>query len=146
NPFTWNGTDNIVIDTAFSQIGSWTSSGTTQYTSVTSGYRYVRSDYSDQTNIFTGGSATVYRPNVQFNLNPSALAAPEISIAPNGTSGVTVSWGMVTNANRYQVLRSLEPFGEFTHLAYTEDLNYVDSEIHDRAFYQVKALLMLKAE
>ncbi len=142
-PFTWNGTENIVIDTAFGQIGSWTSSGTTQYTSVNNGYRYVRDDYSDQTNVFSGGSTSAYRPNVKFTLNPGSLEAPEITIVSNATGGATVSWGMVPNANRYEVFRALEPFGEYEHLAYTETLNYVDSEVYDRSFYKVKALLMI---
>ncbi|HPN40999.1 MAG TPA: C25 family cysteine peptidase, partial [Candidatus Cloacimonadota bacterium] len=67
-PFTWNGTSNIVIDTAFGDIGDWEQSGTTQYSTVTNGYRYVRSNDADQTNVFTGGSSSTYRPNVKLVL------------------------------------------------------------------------------
>ncbi len=89
-PFTWNGNDNIVLDTGFGLIGSWNSSGTTQYTSVTNGYRYVRSDTVDQTDIFTGGSATVYRPNLQLTLAPEVVQAPEIVVSP-----LTLDFGAV---------------------------------------------------
>ncbi len=80
-PFTWNGTDNIVIDTAFGDIGSWEQTGTTQYTSLTAGYRYVRDDYTDQTSVFTGGSSSTNRPNLKV---VAALQAtnPEIVVTP----------------------------------------------------------------
>ena len=55
-PFLWNGTDNIVVDTAFGLTSAWSSSGTVQYTSVTSGYRYMRSDSADYSDMFSGGA------------------------------------------------------------------------------------------
>jgi len=88
-PFLWNGTDNIVVDTAFGLIGSYSSSGTTQYTSVTNGYRYGRSDSSDQTNLFTGGSTSSYRPNVKLILQPQ-ITGPAISVNPTSVSGTAV--------------------------------------------------------
>lgn len=81
-PFTWNGTGNIVIDTAFGDIGAWNSSGTTQYSSITSGYRYVQSDDADQTSVFTGGSTSSYRPNVKLSLQPQ-VTGPAITANPN---------------------------------------------------------------
>ncbi len=79
-PFTWNGTSNIVIDTAFGLIGSYNSSGTTQYSSVTNGYRYLRSDSTDETSVFNGGSTSTYRPNVRLGV--AAQASPEIVVNP----------------------------------------------------------------
>jgi hypothetical protein len=70
-PFLWNGTDNIVVDTAFDQIGSYSSSGTTEYTGVSNGYRFVRADGADQTGIFSGGSTSSYRPNLKLTLLPN---------------------------------------------------------------------------
>jgi subtilisin family serine protease/fibronectin type 3 domain-containing protein len=81
-PFTWNGTDNIVIDTAFNRVGSRNSSGTVRYTETASGYRYTRSDYYDQTNRFYGGSVSVYRPNVQLTIYGGEPAPPEITVDP----------------------------------------------------------------
>jgi hypothetical protein len=81
-PFTWNGTSNIVIDTAFNMITSDQYSGTTQYTSTTSGYRYVRSDSANQTNVFTGGSTSVYRPNIKLTYAAGSTSGPEINAAP----------------------------------------------------------------
>jgi len=96
-PFTWNGTDNIVIDTAFGDIGAWIESGTTQYTSITNGYRYVRNDDADQTDIFTGGSTSVYRPNVKLTVILPATG-PEITVDP-----LSLTYGsVVVGANSTQ--------------------------------------------
>jgi multisubunit Na+/H+ antiporter MnhC subunit len=80
-PFQWNGTDNIVIDTAFGQIASYQQSGTTMYSTVTSGYIYNRSDSADQSNSFTGGSTSTNRPNVKFALQPNT-SGPTIAVNP----------------------------------------------------------------
>ncbi|HPL23875.1 MAG TPA: C25 family cysteine peptidase, partial [Candidatus Cloacimonadota bacterium] len=100
-PFLWNGIDNIVVDTAFGLIGSYSSSGTTQYTSVTNGYRYVRSDNSDQTNIFSGGYNSSYRPNLKLTLqpnqsgpvilvNPTTLAYGDVAVGSTDTKTFTI--------------------------------------------------------
>jgi hypothetical protein len=48
--FHWNGTDNILVDTAFAQVSpNWNSSGQQRIYSETNGFRFVRADYSDQT-------------------------------------------------------------------------------------------------
>ncbi|HPL24006.1 MAG TPA: C25 family peptidase C-terminal domain-containing protein, partial [Candidatus Cloacimonadota bacterium] len=80
-PFLWNGTDNIVVDTAFNQIASWNYSGTTEYTEVSNGYRYVRQDSSNQGNVFSGGSTSSYRPNLKLALLPNA-EGPMILVNP----------------------------------------------------------------
>lgn len=80
-PFAWNGTDNIVIDTAFSVTGGWSPSGTVQYTEVEDGYRYTRNDFYDQTNVFIGGNSTIYRPNVRLTITQGA-APPSIIVDP----------------------------------------------------------------
>ncbi|MBM4399906.1 MAG: hypothetical protein FJ041_06250, partial [Candidatus Cloacimonetes bacterium] len=43
-PFLWNGTDNIVLDTAFSLVNNWSNTGTLKYSTVTSGFRAARTD------------------------------------------------------------------------------------------------------
>ncbi|MCK9310134.1 MAG: gingipain R, partial [Candidatus Cloacimonetes bacterium] len=55
-PFNWNGTDNIVVDTAFGLVATYSSTGTLQYSNIPNGYRYTRSDSSDQSDVFTGSS------------------------------------------------------------------------------------------
>jgi M6 family metalloprotease-like protein len=84
-PFVWNGTDNIVIDTAFGLVSTYSSTGTVQYSSVSNGYRYVRSDSVDETDVFTGGSVTSYRPNVRLAYF-SQFSGPEIVVAPEELS------------------------------------------------------------
>ncbi len=101
-PFLWNGVDNIVIDTAFDMVTDYSATGTVQYTSVTNGYRYVRTDTANQASVFTGGTVTVYRPNVKLSLqaqqtgpaiavNPSSVSE---TLLPGATTGVNIT---VTN-------------------------------------------------
>ncbi len=100
-PFLWNGSDNIVIDTAFGVIGSYNSSGTTQYTTVTNGYRYGRSDSVDQTNLFTGTYTSTNRPNVKLALlpnasgpmivaNPTTLSYGDVAVGTNSVQQFTI--------------------------------------------------------
>jgi agmatine/peptidylarginine deiminase len=84
-PFVWNGTSNIVVDTAYGLIGSYTSSGTTTYTSVTSGYIFLRSDTVNETTVFTGGTTSTYRPNVKLGL-VTTQTGPNISVNPTSVS------------------------------------------------------------
>ncbi|MBW6514756.1 MAG: hypothetical protein K0B87_08380, partial [Candidatus Syntrophosphaera sp.] len=91
-PFEWNGTDNIVVDTAFGMIGSWNSSGTTQYTTVTNGYRYGRSDTVDQTNVFTSGYTSTSRPNLKLTLLPNQ-SGPQIEVDPSSIAFGNVAVG-----------------------------------------------------
>ncbi len=128
-PFLWNGIDNIVVDTAFGLIGSYSSSGTTQYTSVTNGYRYGRSDSSDQTNVFSGGYTSTYRPNLKLALlpnqsgpmilvNPTTLAYGDVAVGSTDTKTFTIQnsgdqtlTGTITTPTGYTVAaagRSIE--------------------------------------
>ena len=80
-PFLWNGSQNIVVDTAFNLTEQWTQSGTVRYTSVTNGYRCARNDYNDQTNVFSGNYTSSNRPNVKLALVPYQTG-PEIAVSP----------------------------------------------------------------
>ncbi|MFA6720949.1 MAG: C25 family cysteine peptidase [Candidatus Cloacimonadaceae bacterium] len=80
-PFLWNGSQNIVVDTAFGLTEEWTQSGTVRYSYVSNGYRCTRDDYSDQTNVFTGTYTSSNRPNVKLLLVPYQTG-PEIAISP----------------------------------------------------------------
>jgi M6 family metalloprotease-like protein len=100
-PFAWNGTDNILVDTAFGDIGAWTSSGTVQYTNETNGYRYARNDDADQTDVFTGGSTSVYKPNIKITTS-YIPPAPAIVVSP-----LSLAYGTVrintTSTNTFQI-------------------------------------------
>ncbi len=80
-PFLWNGTDNLLVDTGFGLIASYNQSGTTEYSTVTNGYRYNRSDSADQTAVFTGGSTSTNRPNLKLALLPNE-EGPMIVVSP----------------------------------------------------------------
>jgi hypothetical protein len=79
-PFLWNGTDNIVIDTAFDRVAEFSSSGTVHYSTVTNGYRYARADGSNQTDVFSGGSTATTRPNLKLIFSPLS-EDPEIVVS-----------------------------------------------------------------
>lgn len=97
-PFLWNGTDNLLIDTAFGLIGSYASTGTVQYTTVTNGYRCGRSDTVDQTNLFTGTETSTYRPNLKLVVAP-VVANPQISVNPTSLSFGSVAVNTTANQN-----------------------------------------------
>ncbi len=91
-PFLWNGTGNLVVDTAFGLVANYYSTGTVQYSTVTDGYRFTRSDTADQTSIFAGGSILTSRPNIKFVF--SALEAnPQISVNQTALSFGSVAVG-----------------------------------------------------
>jgi hypothetical protein len=99
-PFTWNGTDNILVDTAFGLIGSYASTGTVQYTTVTSGYRYTRSDTADQSSVFSGtgtnNTTSTNRPNLKLTIAPLAEAA-EINVSETAIDFGSVMIGGSSN-------------------------------------------------
>ncbi|NLK49600.1 MAG: gingipain R, partial [Candidatus Cloacimonetes bacterium] len=79
-PFTWNGTDNLVVDTAFGLIGSWNSSGTVEATNMEHGYISARGDYQDQTHVFSGSTHDL-RPNLKVLFIPAGNY-PLIAVQP----------------------------------------------------------------
>jgi len=82
SPFLWNGTDNLLVDTAFGIASSYNRSGTVQYTSIENGYHYLINDNVNQTNIFDLGTAYFTRPNIKLVVEP-AYNEPQIAITPN---------------------------------------------------------------
>lgn len=104
-PFVWNGIDNIVVDTAFGMNNSYSGSGTVEYTDMNSGYRFGRSDYIDQTNVFTGSDTSTTRPNLKlaFHLiatdeanivtNPSTLSYDDTPVGQSSSQSIRISNG-----------------------------------------------------
>ena len=99
--FTWNGTDNLVIQTCFNNSG-WTNNASTQWTTNLSGTsiksRYIRRDASGVCgNTGTTGTSTTTRPNIRIAWTPSNncngmpnAAAASISMS-QGCAGYSVS-------------------------------------------------------
>ncbi|MCB5267075.1 MAG: Ig-like domain-containing protein [Candidatus Cloacimonetes bacterium] len=129
-PFLWNGVDNLLIDTAFGINESWSFSGTVQYTDIASGYRYVRNEDYDQTDVFYGfgnnNTTSSFRPNVKLRLqdyhpptitlNTSAL---DESLLPGQVTAQSFIIGNTGSVNlRYnmgvQALRSRERIKDAT--------------------------------
>lgn len=140
-PFVWNGVDNIVVDTAFGLVASYSSTGTVQYTNMSNGYRYNWDDYSDQTNNFSGGSSNQYRPNLKLQLSPyiMVLDAPTLTIQLNGRRPI-LNWQPISNANAYQVWSADSPNGNYQLLQTLQGLSFEDLRNQSKAFYRVKAI------
>ncbi|MBW6513277.1 MAG: choice-of-anchor D domain-containing protein [Candidatus Syntrophosphaera sp.] len=80
-PFIWNGTDNILVDTAFGTLPVSDYSGTQQYTTMNAGYRFAWSEESDQTNVFSGGVLVNRRYNIRLGFQPISTG-PHITVNP----------------------------------------------------------------
>ncbi len=137
-PFLWNGIENIVVDTAFDLVPEWNQSGTIRYTSVTSGYRYTWNDYSDQTNIFTGGSYNERRPNIRIGYASFSLDAPRVRIEQI-SGGVYLSWEEIAGATSYIVYGSSEPDTGFVEMETVESNEFYDFHNLGQYFYRVVA-------
>jgi M6 family metalloprotease-like protein len=144
-PFLWNGTDNILIDTAFGVIASTSYSGTMQTTSLTSGYRRIGSNTSNQTSVFSGGAVRDWRPNLKLGLVSINLSAPVISQIIRTGSGTTLQWASVPYAGGYQIYRATEINGTYTYLGAGSSTQYIDTDNLPKAFYYVKAVSSLSA-
>ncbi|GEM_PF-826638 len=100
-PFLWNGVDNIVVDTAFSLIGSTSSTGTVMYTAAYNGYRYAISNDTDQTNVFNVGATSIFRPNLKLALGSSIINISSDALYANLQVGAASTRSFViTNTGR----------------------------------------------
>jgi len=89
-PFSWNGNDNLVLDTAFSQTSAWDDSGQVYCSNRTNGYKYIRSDTADQTNIFNGGYNNNNLPNIKIVFQSD----PEIQLSTD-----SLAFGSILNGS-----------------------------------------------
>lgn len=119
-PFVWNGVDNIVIDTAFGTLSDYDDTGTVKYTTVTNGYRYIRADGSNQTNVFSGGETSSSRPNLKLLFAPLAVD-PEISVSTNSldfgvirVDDTSTSNFMITNSGGGTLEGTISTTGAFS--------------------------------
>jgi hypothetical protein len=86
-PFTWNGTDNVVVDTAYSMNAGCSQTGTVRYYSSSNGYRAARSDSTDQTNTFSGGSTSSSKPQIKLNFAASQYTLSYTAAAHGSITG-----------------------------------------------------------
>ncbi|MBN2485236.1 MAG: T9SS type A sorting domain-containing protein [Bacteroidales bacterium] len=102
-PFEWNGTDNILVDICFSQVPTYTTTGTVlTYTDNGYGLHAYRSD-----GINTCGVATTtdrnYRPQVQFLMMPVEGIVPVSLVSP-----IHSSCGRATDSVTVEILNNLD--------------------------------------
>jgi len=143
SPFLWNGIDNILIDTAFGMLASYSTTGTMQTTSLSNGYIRIGSDNANQTDVFTGGGARSWRPNIKLGLTALELSIPQIIGISRNVSGTVLQWNAVPHAAGYRIYRATHPNGIFSNIGTSNDIQYLDQENLPRAFYQIKAVSSL---
>lgn len=132
-PFMWNGEDNIVVDTAFDVASEYSSTGSIQYTDITDGYRYTRSDTADQTDVFTGGDTSSKRPNIQLtvlSIESDFYPPLNLTASPSHRS-VLLDWEapVIGNPTGYKVFRNNNQ------VASTADLSYTDTGLVNGSTY-----------
>ena len=93
-PFVWNGVDNILVDTAFAQVPSYNSSGQQRIYDVPNGFRFVRSDGSDQSeNTTTTTSSNKPQAIMVFGeVIPPEFPPPTNLVAIPGDGVVNLEW------------------------------------------------------
>lgn len=99
NVFVWNGIDNILVDTAFSLVPSYSSTGRQRIFSSANGMRYTRSDSSDQTNSITY-SIRNEKPQIRFVFS-DVFMLPENPFPANFALEVSISTGLSWNLDSY---------------------------------------------
>lgn len=91
-PFAWNGMDNLLIDTAFSQTSTFSSTGQQRTFYAVNGFRFVRADNADQSNVATT-TASVNKPQIAIRLSeyPILNGATNLSAQSQNTS-ISLMW------------------------------------------------------
>lgn len=84
-PFSWNGIDNILIDTAFSPSEDWSASGQVKMYDYDNGFRYIRADNPDQSDNITKHTVDM-KPQVVILFDTGAVS--EGSIPENLTAEI----------------------------------------------------------
>jgi hypothetical protein len=138
-PYFWNGTDNLVIETIFNNSGI--SSNAVFDQTATPGYNsslffYVNDIIAGNNGI--SGSAQ-QRPNLRFNFSTQLDAIPNLRIT-RSAGNVLVQWDNVYGANHYQVYSSElpNPSDWGTPIANVTTNSY--SEAHqNKRFYRIVA-------
>ena len=99
-PFEWNGVDNILLDTAFSMVPSYNSSGQQRVFTQTNGFRYSWSDSADQTNVTTNNTSN-NKPQIRmlFVGEGEMLPYPTNLVADAGDGYVNLTWTPPTTRN-----------------------------------------------
>jgi hypothetical protein len=101
-PFTWNGTDNILVDICFDQtVPTYNSSGQTRVYSATNGARYSRNDDVGQCGATT---ITTQTTKAQVRLNIATVTPPP----PPVVDSCLVSWTSLQQTTVKQSGRRLQ--------------------------------------
>jgi len=110
--FEWNGTDNILIDTAFGLLDNYNSSGQQWIYDAPNGMRYGRSDTVDQTNEETTSTAA-YKPQIRLVFDGGSFIQNDMAaIAINGPTSPSI-------ANSYDYVITVRNIGAVTQDNYT---------------------------
>ncbi len=134
-PFYYNGTDNILVDTAFSQTPSFNSSGQLKITTIPIGYRFARADNANQTNAVTTNLST-NRPQIAFQMIPNPPYYGEINLSALHTgTEVALGWNTTLAGNRDLQAYAIYRNGILLHTVGTDQQTYTDSNVLPATWY-----------
>lgn len=77
-PFCWNGVDNILVDVCFDLVPAWNASGQIRIFTSTNGFRYIRSDISNQCGVPTTTNATT-KPQARMRFQNIGAPIPNFT-------------------------------------------------------------------
>ena len=136
-PFYWNGTDNILVDTVFSRVPSFNPSGQQLIFDYQNGFRYARSDSFNQTNSVTLLTVN-YKPQIRFKFSSVPLLPPQNLTGMIELSSAMLSWDAPSGfgdsypePSSYNTYRNNLLISEGVH-----DTSYVDSDLLFGISYQ----------
>jgi hypothetical protein len=126
-PFTWNGTDNFVVETCHAHIANFTSNASTYWETTLAGTsvksRWYYQDYVTACqNSGSQGTSTTTRPNIRFEWampctstpGANAVMTPTFEVCPNSTVALglanSYSVGSLTYQWYYSTTSAVGPF------------------------------------
>ena len=133
--FVWNGTDNVLFDTAFTPVSFPMESGQVRIIPTQNGYRFSRHNIQTQINAETTGIRH-YRPQVRLNFNRED-EIPELNSPSNlfliGSDGelphfVLLEWEKPLPGNAEFLGFRISKNGEFID-ELVDGLHYIDTDV-----------------
>ena len=137
-PFRWNGTDNILIDTAFALVPNWNASGQQRVYNLPNSYRYSWSDDASQVNVTTA-NVVGYKPQIRLQFIGLELPSPNLEVVVVD-GDLFIQWEAIVGAYSYHIYSSNDPYvEEWDEIAIVQEPGFSESIMEERKFYRVIA-------
>ncbi len=92
-PFVWNGQDNLIVDTSFDPVASWSATGQIRVYERENGYRFIRDDESVVNQTTNRVNSNKPQAMLMMGVDPEATAnRPQNLAANSSTSSINLEW------------------------------------------------------